>query len=47
MEPDRLSLDEDQKSDNTTAAGYMLSESIDEAASNFSDFCLPQPETMR
>lgn len=44
----RSSLEEDQRSDNTVPAGYMVvEETQDDIASNFSDFVLPQPETMR
>ena len=43
-------LDEDQKSDNTAPAGYMMMEnnsSASESGTSFSDFLLPHPETMR
>jgi hypothetical protein len=41
-------LDEDQKSDNTAPAGYMVVESCaSENGTSFSDFLLPHPETMR
>ena len=41
-------LDEDQKSDNTAPAGYMVVESsVSENGTSFSDFLLPHPETMR
>ena len=41
-------LDEDQKSDNTAPAGYMVVESsASENGTSFSDFLLPHPETMR
>ena len=44
----RSSLEEDQRSDNTVPAGYMVVDAVQEAvAPNFHDFELPLPETMR
>mmetsp|Transcript_28665 Transcript_28665/g.27467 ORF Transcript_28665/g.27467 Transcript_28665/m.27467 type:complete len:638 (+) Transcript_28665:252-2165(+) len=42
----RASLDEDQKSDNTTAAGYMTVEKLEDSSLSFANFVYPQAETM-